>query len=58
MESIIKRPVVVGDMIAIRSMVNICLSFDHRVVDGAEAGQFVGAIKKHLESLTPQTSIY
>ncbi|PSR35094.1 MAG: branched-chain alpha-keto acid dehydrogenase subunit E2 [Sulfobacillus benefaciens] len=58
MESIVKRPVVVGDMIAIRSMVNICLSFDHRVVDGAEAGQFVGAVKKHLESLTPQTSIY
>ncbi len=58
MESIVKRPVVVGDMIAIRSMVNICLSFDHRVVDGAEAGQFVGAVKKHLESLTTQTSIY
>ncbi|MHB1953700.1 MAG: dihydrolipoamide acetyltransferase family protein [Sulfobacillus sp.] len=58
MESIVKRPVVVNDMIAVRSMVNVCLSFDHRVVDGAEAGLFVRTIKQHLESITPQTSIY
>lgn len=58
MESIVKRPVVKNDMIAIRSMVNVCLSFDHRVVDGAEAGQFVRTIKAELEGITPETSIY
>ena len=58
MESIVKRPMVINDMIAIRSMVNVCLSFDHRVVDGAEAGQFVQTIKKELEAITPKTSIY
>jgi 2-oxoisovalerate dehydrogenase E2 component (dihydrolipoyl transacylase) len=59
MESIVKRPVVVaGDAIAVRSMVNLCLSFDHRVVDGAEAALFVNTIKKHLEALGPDTSIY
>lgn len=58
LESVVKRPMVVGDMIAVRSMVNICLSFDHRVVDGAEAGKFLQVIKKHLESIGPDTSIY
>ncbi|MDA8204829.1 MAG: dihydrolipoamide acetyltransferase family protein [Thermaerobacter sp.] len=58
MESIVKRSVVVGNMIAIRAMVNLCLSFDHRVVDGAEAGQFLQVIKKNLESIGPDTSIY
>ena len=57
-ESIVRRPVVVGSMIGIRSMVNICLSFDHRVVDGAEAGKFLQVIKKNLESIGPETSIY
>lgn len=57
-ESIVKRPAVVGNMIGIREMVNICLSFDHRVVDGAEAGRFLQVIKKHLEAIGPDTSIY
>lgn len=39
-ESIVKRPVVIDDMIAIRSMVNLCLSLDHRILDGLQAGQF------------------
>ena len=38
-----KRPVVIDDAIAIRSMVYLTLSYDHRVVDGAMAHQFVGA---------------
>ena len=42
-----KRPVVVDDAIAIRSMVYLPLSYDHRVVDGAIAHQFMGQIK-HL----------
>ncbi len=58
MESIVKRPVVIGNTIGIRDMVNVCLSFDHRVVDGAEAGKFLQVIKKHLEGIGPDTSIY
>ncbi|TAN34750.1 2-oxo acid dehydrogenase subunit E2 [bacterium] len=52
-ESIVKRPVVVGDGIAVRHMMNMCLSFDHRIIDGMMAGQFLGAIKKRLEEWTP-----
>ena len=44
-----KRPVVVNDAIAIRSMVYLTLSYDHRVVDGAIAHQFMGMVKKALE---------
>src|SRR2546421_4960099 len=52
-ESIIKRPVVIDDAIAIRHMMNMCLSFDHRIIDGMMAGQFLNAIKKRLEEWTP-----
>jgi 2-oxoisovalerate dehydrogenase E2 component (dihydrolipoyl transacylase) len=52
-ESIVKRPVVVGDAIAIRQIMNMCLSFDHRIIDGMMAGQFLGTIKKRLEEWTP-----
>jgi pyruvate dehydrogenase E2 component (dihydrolipoamide acetyltransferase) len=45
-----KRPVVVDDAIAIRSMVYLTLSYDHRVVDGAVAHQFVGKVKGLLEA--------
>ena len=48
-ESIVKRAVVIGDGIAVRDMMNMCLSFDHRIVDGMMAGQFLGTIKKRLE---------
>ncbi len=44
-----KRPVVREDAIAIRTMVYLTLSFDHRVLDGAVADQFVGRIKAALE---------
>ena len=44
-----KRPVVIDDAIAIRSMVYLTLSYDHRVVDGAVAHQFVGKVKGYLE---------
>jgi pyruvate dehydrogenase E2 component (dihydrolipoamide acetyltransferase) len=47
-----KRPVVVDDAIAIRSMVYLTLSYDHRVVDGAVAHQFMGKVKHTLESWT------
>jgi len=52
-ESIVKRAVVIGDAIAVRDMMNMCLSFDHRIVDGMMAGQFLGYVKKRLEEWTP-----
>ena len=51
-ESIVRRPVVIGDGIAVRNIMNMCLSFDHRVIDGMMAGQFLGFIKKRLEEWT------
>jgi pyruvate dehydrogenase E2 component (dihydrolipoamide acetyltransferase) len=47
-----KRPVVVDDAIAIRSMVYLSLTFDHRVIDGAVADQFMASLKKRLQSWT------
>ena len=55
MEAIVKRPVVLtdretgDDTIAVRSMMNMCISFDHRLLDGQTAGQFLGSIRKQLE---------
>ena len=59
-----KRPVVRplpgtnDDAIAIRSMMNICLSFDHRINDGAEASAFLDAVASRLESIDPDTPVY
>jgi 2-oxoisovalerate dehydrogenase E2 component (dihydrolipoyl transacylase) len=58
MEAIVKKPVVVGDAIAIRHTINLCLSFDHRVLDGAVAGGFLQAMKKRLEEMGPDMSLY
>ncbi|MCH7905365.1 MAG: 2-oxo acid dehydrogenase subunit E2 [Armatimonadetes bacterium] len=44
-----KRPVVINDAIAIRSMVNIVLTYDHRLVDGMTAGKFLQALRRRLE---------
>ena len=52
-ESIMRRPVVIGDGIAVRHMMNMCMSFDHRILDGQMAGQFINSIKKRLEAWTP-----
>jgi 2-oxoglutarate dehydrogenase complex dihydrolipoamide succinyltransferase (E2) component len=53
LEAIVKRPVVVesaeGDSIAVRRIANLCLSFDHRALDGAEAARFLGRVKQLLE---------
>lgn len=54
-ESIVKRPVWVNGMFAARDMVNLCMSVDHRVLDGLVAGQFLQAIKQSLESIDPDT---
>ena len=57
-EAIIKRPVIKEDAIAIRSMMNICLSFDHRIMDGAEASAFSASVKELLENIGSETQIY
>src|SRR5699024_7826056 len=58
-ESIVKRPVIVDDMIAVRHMVNLCLSIDHRILDGLVAGEFLKAVKTRIENYsTEYTSVY
>ena len=57
-EAIVKRPVVVNDAIAIRSMMNVCLTFDHRILDGSEASAFINDVKQRLEAIGPDTGIY
>lgn len=58
-ESIIKKPVVIDDMIAIRNMVNLCLSIDHRILDGLQAGRFMNFVKTRIEQYSIEhTSIY
>jgi len=54
-ESILRRPVGIGEGIAVRSIMNMCLSFDHRIIDGQMSGQFVSWIKQRLESWTPSS---
>ena len=54
-ESIVKRAIVIDDAIAMRHIMNMCLSFDHRIIDGMMAGQFLGRIKKRLDEWTPGT---
>jgi pyruvate/2-oxoglutarate dehydrogenase complex dihydrolipoamide acyltransferase (E2) component len=54
LEAIVKRPVVVegpdGDAISIRPMSYLCMSWDHRALDGAEAARFLGRVRELLES--------
>lgn len=58
-ESVIKKPVVIDDMIAIRHMVNMCISIDHRILDGLQAGRFMNFVKTRIEQYTIEhTSIY
>jgi 2-oxoisovalerate dehydrogenase E2 component (dihydrolipoyl transacylase) len=57
-EAVVKRPVVRDDdSIAIRSMMNVCMSLDHRVVDGAVASGFLSDLKKRLEAMGPAGSL-
>ena len=59
MDAIVKRPVVVeGDAIAIRSMMNLCLSFDHRVLDGVSAARFLQGVRRWLEGFSEQIPLY
>jgi pyruvate/2-oxoglutarate dehydrogenase complex dihydrolipoamide acyltransferase (E2) component len=50
LEAVVKRPMVVGgDSIAIRPMTYLCMSWDHRALDGVMAAQFLGSVKRHIE---------
>jgi 2-oxoglutarate dehydrogenase E2 component (dihydrolipoamide succinyltransferase) len=49
-DTVEKRPVVIDDAIAIRHMVYLSLSWDHRVIDGALASQFLSRVKQSLET--------
>ena len=59
-ESIVKRPVIMDNgMMAARDMVNLCLSLDHRVLDGLVCGRFLARVKELLESMAKdKTSLY
>ncbi|MFI8685326.1 dihydrolipoamide acetyltransferase family protein [Rossellomorea sp. NPDC077527] len=59
-ESIVKRPVVMNNgMIAVRDMVNLCMSLDHRVLDGLVCGRFLQRVKEILENTSKEnTSVY
>ena len=57
-EAIIKRPVVVDDMIGIRSMMNLSLSIDHRALDGLAAARFLQQVKRRLESVNDDLPLY
>lgn len=59
-ESIVKKPVIIGEnMIAPRDMVNICMSLDHRILDGLICGKFLNRVKYLLENVNKETmSVY
>ena len=57
-EAIVKRPVVVNDAIAIRSMMNMCITFDHRIADGTLIGAFMQAVKRAVEAMDSGTALY
>lgn len=58
MEAIKDRVVVVEGRIAIRPMMFLCFSLDHRILDGLEAARFLSSCREWLEAVTAETSIY
>ena len=56
----IRRQVVVlpGDAIAVHPVLNLCLSFDHRVCDGLPVGRFLQCLRARLEAPSPEGSLY
>ncbi|TMD71370.1 MAG: 2-oxo acid dehydrogenase subunit E2 [Chloroflexi bacterium] len=53
-ESIRKRPVVVNDEVVIRPIMNLTMSFDHRIIDGLAASSFLNDVQGGIEDWTPQ----
>ena len=59
MDAVVKRPVVIeDDAIAVRSMMYLCLSFDHRILDGAGAAGFLQAVRAKLQSYGREIDVY
>ncbi len=59
MDAVVKRPVVIeDDAIAVRFMMYLCLSFDHRILDGAGAGGFLQAVRTKLQSYGREIDVY
>ena len=59
MDAVVKRPVVIeDDAIAVRYMMYLCLSFDHRILDGAGAGGFLQAVRTKLQSYGREIDVY
>jgi 2-oxoisovalerate dehydrogenase E2 component (dihydrolipoyl transacylase) len=56
MEAIVKRPVVIDDAIAIRSMMYSTIALDHRILDGAVGARFLRVLKANLEGISPATA--
>jgi 2-oxoisovalerate dehydrogenase E2 component (dihydrolipoyl transacylase) len=50
--------VVEGDAIAVRSMMNLCISFDHRINDGLAAARFLRSIKDALEGIDDSAALW
>ena len=59
--AIVKRPVVLeteaGDVIAIRQMMYVSLTYDHRIIDGSMAASFLAAYRRQLEAIGPDTAL-
>ena len=54
LEAVVRRPVAIadgagGEAVAIRPIANLCMSWDHRALDGALAAQFLSAVRANLE---------
>ena len=59
MDAVVKRPVVIeDDAIAVRHMMYLCLSFDHRILDGAGAGGFLQIVRTKLQSYSREIDVY
>ncbi len=57
-EAVVRRPVAVGeDAVAVRPVMNMCMSFDHRLLDGAGAGAFLQAVRGAIEAVGPGTPL-
>ncbi len=57
-EKIVQRPVIIDGMIAVRHMVNLCLSFDHRILDGLIVLRFLDSVKRKVETFGEGTGLY
>jgi 2-oxoisovalerate dehydrogenase E2 component (dihydrolipoyl transacylase) len=58
MEAIVKRPVVVDNAIAIRPMMNLSFSIDHRILDGLAATRFLATVKRGLEQFPVDAPVF